>query len=69
MVVQHHVDSNAPGTILEARADQLIISTGSKTALALLEIQQEGRRPLETRAFLSGQQQWQVVTRLTNRGL
>ena len=69
MVVQHHVDPNAPGTILEARADQLIISTGSKTALALLEIQQEGRRPLETRAFLSGQQQWQVGTRLTNRGL
>lgn len=68
-VVQNHEPTTAPGTIIEARADQLIVSTGSETALALLTIQQEGRRPLETRDFLSGQQRWQVGTRLTNLGL
>jgi len=68
-VVEHGDSSNAPGTILEAHADQLIVSTGSKQALALLKIQQEGRKALETRAFLSGQQRWQVGTQLTNLGL
>ena len=67
-VVEHHRSPNLPGTILEARADQLIVSTGSTSALAILEIQQEGRRPLDTRAFLSGQR-WQAGTQLTNHGL
>ncbi len=68
-VVQSPDHSADPGTIIEAHTDQLIVSAGSKTALALLEIQQEGRRPLETQAFLSGQQHWQAGTRLTNLGL
>ena len=68
-VVTHRDSSNVPGTIIEAHADQLIVSTGSEQALALLKIQQEGRKALETRAFLSGQQRWQVGTQLTNLGL
>ena len=67
-VVKHHGNSDLPGTIIEARADQLIVSTGSEHALAILKIQQEGRRPLETRAFLLGQR-WQVGTQLTDHGL
>ena len=68
-VVEHPDSSNAPGKLIEAHADQLIVSTGSEQALALLTIQQEGRKALKTRAFLSGQQRWQVGTQLTNIGL
>jgi len=69
-VVEHHDSADGPGTIIEARADRLIISTGSKNALAIRHIQQEGRRPLDTRSFLSGQRQrWQIGTQLTSHGL
>ena len=43
-----------PGTILEASGDRLHVSTGHGGAVAILEIQPEGRRRLETRAFLAG---------------
>ena len=44
----------APGTLVEASGDRLLVSTGNGGALAILEIQPEGRRRLETRAFLAG---------------
>ncbi len=44
----------APGTILEASGDRLHVSTGHGGAVAILELQPEGRRRLETRAFLAG---------------
>ena len=42
------------GQVLEAAKDRLIVAAGQQTALALLELQPEGRRPLTTRAFLAG---------------
>ena len=66
--VVEHPSTDLPGTIIEARSNQLVVSTGSESALAILTIQQEGRRPLETSAFLSGQR-WQLGAQLTNHGL
>jgi methionyl-tRNA formyltransferase len=43
-----------PGTILMARGDELQVACGHDTVLALHELQPEGRKPLPTRAFLSG---------------
>ena len=43
-----------PGEVGEAAGDRLIVATGMGTAVAILEIQPEGRRPLPTRAFLAG---------------
>jgi len=45
--------TDAPGTILEAAADRLTIATGD-SALDLLEIQAEGKRPMHIREFLAG---------------
>ena len=42
------------GTILKAAKDRLVVSAGAHTALAIHELLPEGRRPLATRAFLSG---------------
>ena len=42
------------GEVLEAVRDRLIVAAGRGTALALLELQPEGRRPLTTQAFLAG---------------
>jgi methionyl-tRNA formyltransferase len=42
------------GQVLEAKKDRLIVATGRHTALALLNLQPEGRRPLTARAFLAG---------------
>ncbi len=47
-------DAPTPGTILEASGDRLVVSTGHGGAVAILEIQPEGRRRLATRAFLAG---------------
>ena len=46
-------DGVSPGTILEATGDRLVVATG-RGALAILEVQPEGRRRLSTRAFLAG---------------
>jgi methionyl-tRNA formyltransferase len=46
-------ESAAPGTIVDARADGLVIAT-NPGAVRLLEIQPEGRRPMTTREFLNG---------------
>ena len=43
-----------PGEVVEAAGDRLTVATGMGTAVAILEIQPEGRRPLLTRAFLAG---------------
>ncbi len=67
-VIEEHDSGDGPGTIIEARADRLIVSTGSENALAIRHIQQEGRRSLDTRSFLSGQR-WQIGTQLTSHGL
>jgi methionyl-tRNA formyltransferase len=42
-----------PGTILTARGDVLAVAAGSGV-LDIVELQAEGRRPLETREFLAG---------------
>jgi methionyl-tRNA formyltransferase len=44
-----------PGAVLESRGDQLHVATGSG-ALAITEIQPEGRRAMPTRDFLAGHQ-------------
>ena len=43
----------APGTIVEADADRLVVATASD-AIRLLELQPEGKRRLTAREFLSG---------------
>jgi len=42
------------GEVITASRGDLIVATGDGTALALHEVQPEGRRPLDTRAFLAG---------------
>jgi methionyl-tRNA formyltransferase len=43
-----------PGTVIEARAERLVVACGRGSALALLILQPEGRRTMNTREFLSG---------------
>jgi methionyl-tRNA formyltransferase len=43
------------GTLLEAKGDRLVVSTGAR-ALRILEIQAEGKRPMTARDFLAGHQ-------------
>lgn len=43
-----------PGTLLESSGERLVVATGRGGALAILEIQPEGRRRLSARAFLAG---------------
>ena len=47
-------DTRKAGEILEASAKQLTVAAGSDTAVRILEIQPEGKRPLPARAFLAG---------------
>jgi methionyl-tRNA formyltransferase len=50
-----HVEhSAAPGEVITAHDDELIVSCGEKTALRLLELQLEGKRRLLARDFLNG---------------
>jgi methionyl-tRNA formyltransferase len=42
-----------PGVVLESQGDRLHVATG-RGALAITEIQPEGRRPMPTRDFLAG---------------
>ncbi|HWQ00116.1 MAG TPA: methionyl-tRNA formyltransferase [Vicinamibacterales bacterium] len=44
----------APGTVVRAAGDDLVVAAGSGTALQLLEVQPEGRRPMTAREFLAG---------------
>ena len=43
-----------PGQVVEASGDRLVVATGLAVAIAILEIQPEGKRPLPARAFLAG---------------
>ena len=43
-----------PGEVLEAAGERLVVAAGAGSALVILEIQPEGRRPVSTRAFLAG---------------
>jgi methionyl-tRNA formyltransferase len=44
----------SPGTVVGARADDLIVSCGEETALRLLEVQPEARRRMTARDALNG---------------
>ncbi len=43
-----------PGVVLEAQGDDLIVAAADETALRVLEIQPEGKRPMTARDFLAG---------------
>ena len=43
-----------PGELLETTREHLVVQCGDHSALAILQIQPEGRRPLEVREFLAG---------------
>lgn len=43
-----------PGELLETSGEHLRVQCGDSSTLAILEIQPEGRRPLEVREFLAG---------------
>jgi methionyl-tRNA formyltransferase len=43
-----------PGLVLEAHGDDLIVAAGEGSALRVLQIQPEGKRPLTAREFLAG---------------
>ena len=43
----------APGTLLESAADRLVVATG-RGRLAVLQLQAEGKRAMQTRDFLAG---------------
>ena len=43
-----------PGQLIEAAGDRLIVAAGLGTAVAVLEIQPEGKRPQVARTFLAG---------------
>ena len=46
--------TRAPGTVLRAHGDELVVACGDGTALRVLEIQPEGRRTMSAREFLAG---------------
>jgi methionyl-tRNA formyltransferase len=43
-----------PGELLQASGERLHVRCGDNSALAILQIQPEGRRPLDVREFLAG---------------
>jgi methionyl-tRNA formyltransferase len=43
-----------PGVVLEAHGDDLTVTAGDGSALRILQIQPEGKRPLTAREFLAG---------------
>lgn len=53
-VLRPSVGGREAGALLESAGDRLVVATGGDGALAILEIQPEGKRPLSARAFLSG---------------
>jgi methionyl-tRNA formyltransferase len=46
--------TQAPGTVLEARADRLVVACGDGTRLRALELQLEGKRRMPARDFVNG---------------
>ena len=53
-VVSRGSEGAAPGTVLHARGDELIVACGGGTAVQVLEVQPEGRRTMTAREFLAG---------------
>ena len=49
----HQLDA-APASIVEARGDRLVVACGEGTALAVTELQPEGKRAMSAREFLAG---------------
>lgn len=49
------VQQGAPGSILEAAGDRLVVAAGTG-ALRLLQVQTEGKRPMTAREFMAGHQ-------------
>jgi methionyl-tRNA formyltransferase len=49
----HHAPGAAPGTVVDAHGDSLVVATG-QDKLALLSLQPEGRRAMGPRDFLAG---------------
>jgi len=47
-------NETAPGVVLVARGDDLIVACGEKSTLRLLEVQPEARRRMAVRDFLNG---------------
>lgn len=43
-----------PGVVLEAHGDDLLVGAGEDTAVRVLEIQPDGKRPMTAREFLAG---------------
>lgn len=46
--------ADAPGTIVEARGDRLVVAAGASTSYRVLELQPDGRRAMTAREFLAG---------------
>lgn len=44
----------APGSIIKADADGILVAAGGGTSLLIDQLQPEGRRPMDARAFLAG---------------
>ena len=53
-VVDTHPGTRKPGDVIAASGDHLHVACGEETTLALHALQPEGRRVLDTRAFLVG---------------
>ena len=47
-------EAAAPGTVIRAEGDEIVVACGDGTALRLLEIQPEGRRTMTAREFVAG---------------
>ena len=52
--VEVEVREIEPGTVIEAKADRLLVACGNSTALATEEIQPEGKRRMAARDFVNG---------------
>lgn len=52
--LQDYKQGAAPGEIIEAHGDEMIITCGDNTALRLLEVQPEGKRRMMVRDYLNG---------------
>lgn len=48
------ISSQAPGTVMVARGDDLIVKAGGESALRLLSVQPEAKRRMSVRDFLNG---------------
>jgi methionyl-tRNA formyltransferase len=52
--LQESSPSAAPGEVIQARGDTLVVAAGNHTSLRILELQPEGKRRMPVRDFLNG---------------